>query len=229
MLQRSQKKAILFDLDGTFANTSEDIFNALDQVLVANNFAVAARESLRSSISHGSYQLLCDAVPYGTAETVVKYCQQQFLDIYAANCCDPNYHCRTHLFAGLETVLQSIVAYSIPWGIVTNKRSRFTLPLLAAMELPHAPLVVVSGDTLQYTKPHPAPLLYACEQLHVESQGSVYVGDANIDVIAAHAANLYAVAAAWGYIGDADVASWEADAIATNPLQMLPWLDTLCT
>ncbi len=228
MIQRlKHKAAILFDLDGTFADTSEDIFSALAEALLTNGYAAPAQAwaALRPAISRGSYQLLRDALPQDTDEALVKHCQQRFLEIYAANCSDPEYHRRTRVFAGIEGLLQKIAEAAIPWGIVTNKRSHFTLPLLTAMGLAKAPAIIVSGDTLAYAKPHPAPLLYACRQLQVENQGSVYVGDAKTDVIAAHAAGLYAVVAAWGYIeNDADITQWGADAIATQPAQLLPWL-----
>ena len=213
--------AILFDLDGTFVDTSTDLFAALNLAVTAEGCDEISVSHLRPLISSGSHELVRAALPEFATEKQIQRCRVRFLDAYAANCTQ-----HTQPVDGIEALLQKIQQRAIAWGIVTNKRTRFTERLIASMPLTQPIPVVVSGDTLEYAKPDPAPLLYACDQLQVNPARSVYIGDAPTDVTAAHAAGMHAVVAAWGYIAaDDDPAAWEPDAIAAHPAELLRWLD----
>ena len=84
---------------------------------------------------------------------------------------------------------------------------------------------IVSGDTTAYAKPHPAPLLFAAEQLGVSPSNCIYVGDDERDIIAGKAAGMFTVAAAYGYVGhDVDYRHWNADFTIHNPLDLLELL-----
>ena len=92
----------------------------------------------------------------------------------------------------------------MPWGIVTNKATRFAVPLVAALGLAERAAALVCGDTVAHSKPHPAPLLEAARRLGLAPQGCAYVGDDRRDVDAGRAAGMLTIVAAWGYLGDGD-------------------------
>jgi N-acetyl-D-muramate 6-phosphate phosphatase len=121
------------------------------------------------------------------------------------------------LFAGLGALLDRLDAARIPWGVVTNKPSRMTTPLLAHLQLAERAACAVSGDSLAVRKPHPGPLLHACQLAGVAPAEAIYVGDAARDIEAGRAAGMGTIAVAYGYIvaGD-DPAAWGADHIAAN-------------
>jgi len=131
----------------------------------------------------------------------------------------------TRLFAGIDALLTSIETRGLQWGIVTNKHERFTVPVVAALQLASRAAVVVSGDTTPHAKPHPAPLLHAASALGVAPASCVYVGDDLRDIEAGQAAGMPTIVAGYGYIGTAgDPALWPATGWIAQPLDLLDWL-----
>ena len=132
----------------------------------------------------------------------------------------------TKFFPGFQAVLAQLDARDLRWGIVTNKPAFLTEPLLAAMKLSTRANCVVSGDTLPQRKPHPAPLLHAAALLGIETSDCVYVGDAERDVRAAHAAGMRALIALFGYLSEHDQPqAWGADAMINEPAELIGWLN----
>lgn len=126
----------------------------------------------------------------------------------------------------MAELLDQLEARGLKWGVVTNKPHRFTVPVMDGLGLMARAGVVISGDSTAHAKPHPLPLLTACEQLGVPPARALYVGDDLRDIQAAQAAAMPSAAARWGYIGhNGDIADWGADVIATTPLDLLHFLD----
>jgi phosphoglycolate phosphatase len=122
-------------------------------------------------------------------------------------------------------MLAALHAAGMPWGVVTNKAQRFTLPLTAAMPLFGNARAVVCGDTTPHTKPHPAPLLEAARRLGLDAADCIYVGDDERDIQAGRAAGMPTVAARYGYLGvQSDVSAWNADAVIDSPVALLKLL-----
>ena len=112
------------------------------------------------------------------------------------------------------------------WGVVTNKPAWLTTPLLAALHLLERAACVVSGDTVEHSKPHPAPMLLACEQAGSRASECLYVGDAQRDIEAGRNAGMATLIAGFGYIPeDKDLTTWNADGIVDSPQDILVWLD----
>ena len=123
-------------------------------------------------------------------------------------------------------MVDRLLAAKLPWGVVTNKAERFSLPLTAAIPLFSSASVIVSGDTTPHAKPHPAPLLEAARRMGLAPEHCVYVGDDLRDIQAGQAAGMRTVAASYGYLGaGADVAAWKADAEVLSPLALLNLLE----
>ena len=132
---------------------------------------------------------------------------------------------RTRAFDGVAELIAALLARQLRWGVVTNKASRFTDPLLRGMPLFASASTIVSGDTTAHTKPHPAPLLEAARRLGLDPGHCVYVGDDERDMLAGRAAGMQTVAAKYGYLGaNADTRQWGADASIDAPLQLLEFL-----
>ena len=121
----------------------------------------------------------------------------------------------------MDEVLDAIEARGLAWGIVTNKAKRFTVPLTERLGLATRAGAIVSGDSTPFSKPHPAPLLYAAELLDIPASACIYVGDDLRDVTAGHAAGMRTVAAAWGYCGDSAPTRWQADVVLAEPRELL--------
>ncbi len=143
--------------------------------------------------------------------------RQRFLQIYSERLAVD-----TRLFDGMAEVLDYLERSPLPWGIVTNKPTWLTEPLLSALQLADRTACLVCGDTLTERKPHPLPLLHAARQLAVAPEHCVYIGDAERDVQAGRAAGMRTVVAGFGYIdATEDVDAWQADVITQTPATLL--------
>ncbi len=213
-------RAVLFDLDGTIADTYEDLGGALNRVRADLGLDPVPLSDLRPHASHGARGLLgigCNVFP---GDERFEPLRLAFLEHYAAALCRAS-----RLFEGVGSLLDEIERRGLPWGIVTNKVARFTDPLVLELGLAPRARTVISGDTTAHAKPHPAPLLAGAEALGVEPGRVVYVGDAERDITAGVAAGMRTLVAAYGYIGgDEDPGAWPADGHIARPLDLLPWL-----
>ncbi|HEY6898017.1 MAG TPA: HAD-IA family hydrolase [Rhodocyclaceae bacterium] len=216
-------RAVLFDLDGTLADTAPDLGGALNRLLEEEGRAVLPHEALRPHVSGGARALL--RAGFGLSPDDARYpaMQQRFLAHYEAHIC-----VGTRLFPGMAEVLEQLDNLGLPWGIVTNKIARYTLPVVAGLGLAERSACVVSGDSAARPKPAPDSLLLACQQAGVTPGEAIYVGDDLRDIQAGKAAGMGTIAAAWGYLGDGpDIAEWNGDHIIQRPQEILALLDEI--
>ncbi|QKT04773.1 phosphoglycolate phosphatase [Ectothiorhodospiraceae bacterium 2226] len=213
-------RAVLFDLDGTLADTAPDLAYALNAVREEQGEAPLPFEAIRPVVSHGARALI--ELGFGLAPTAAGFeaLRQRLLTIYQDNIAR-----HTRLFPGMESVLDTLEARGIPWGVVTNKPARLTDPLMDALGLTPRAACIVSGDTVAHSKPHPAPLLHACACSGLAPGACVYVGDAQRDVEAGQAAGMRTLVALFGYLGPHDQPqAWGADGLVAEPRDILAWL-----
>ncbi|MFT5755598.1 MAG: 2-phosphoglycolate phosphatase [Alteromonadaceae bacterium] len=209
--------AVLFDLDGTLLDTANDLGEALNYVLIKHGFAPVDRERYRPVASDGAKGLL--ELGFGEQLNHFDYdvLRQEFLDHYQANIA-----IHTCLYPGISELLTILNERNIPWGVVTNKPEGLTSLLLPHFDEFKACKVIVGGDTLKERKPHPAPLLYACQKLSTHAAECIYVGDAPRDIEAGNRAGMYTIIAKWGYIlATEQCNSWQACAMAESPEDIL--------
>jgi phosphoglycolate phosphatase len=210
-------RAVLFDLDGTLADTAPDLADALNRLLAERGRGPVPFEHARPVTSSGARGMLRVGFGIDPQHTEYDALRARFLDLYAENICR-----ETRLFDGIGELLAAIEGRGLPWGIVTNKAERFTFPLLAALGLEARTACVVGGDTTGRIKPHPDPLLHAARALGLAPGACLYLGDDLRDVQAARAAGMPVLAAAYGYLGDGgDPAAWGADGVIAHPLETL--------
>ena len=211
---------MLFDLDGTLADTAGDLAGALNRVRADRSLPPVALDVLRPHASHGARGMLGAAFGIGRESPDFEALRDMFLDHYAAALCD-----KTTLFEDAEKVLAEIERRGLRWGIVTNKASRFTVPLLEQLALSARTVAIVSGDTTANAKPHPEPLLAAAAMLKIDPSACVYVGDAERDIIAGRAAGMKTLIASYGYLGADDMPEhWPADGAIHSLTELLEWL-----
>ena len=212
--------AILFDLDGTLVDTAPDLAFALNSLLLAHGKQALDYDLIRPVASHGSAGLLKLGFGINTDHTDYLGLQQQFLQFYQDNIAR-----ETALFDGMELVLATLEEQKIPWGIVTNKPAFLTDPLLDKLQLTHRAACIVSADTTAHSKPHPAPMLYACDKINIPPEQCVYIGDAARDIEAGNVVNMFTIIALYGYLSDEDKPNtWQANMTIKHPHDILKWL-----
>ena len=211
-------QAILFDLDGTLADTAVGLGLALNMQRERHGLAPLAEEIIRPYASHGTLGLL--GVGFGLSKEDASFGEMraEYLTLY-----DEVFLQNPQLFEGIAEVLDTIEVRGLKWGVVTNKPSRFTLPLMQALGLAKRATCIVSGDDCERPKPHPDTLLLASQLADVAPQQCVYVGDAERDIIAGHAAGMITIVAMYGYLDAQDKPeTWGAQNMILTPAALLP-------
>lgn len=189
----SPVRAMLFDLDGTLLDSAPDLVAALNHVRETENFDPVPVDKISQHASKGAVGLLTAGMPEADRSTFQAW-RQIFLDFYAEN----SYR-QTQAYDGVEELLYAIETAGMPWGIVTNKSESLTGPVIEAAGWKDRAGCVVCGDTVSESKPHPAPVLHACEMVGVQPGNIIFAGDDVRDIQAGQAAGTMTAAIYYGY------------------------------
>ncbi len=213
-------KTVLFDLDGTLADTAPDLAGALNYVLKKHHYEPLPYDTIRPYVSHGGVALT--TLGFGKEHPDFDTLYQELLQHYKNNIAN-----ETTLFPGMNELLLELEKNNINWGIVTNKPGWLTEPLLDALNLTSRAAAIVSGDTLEQRKPHPAPIFHACELAGSKAEECLYVGDAERDIEAGNRAGMPSIVALFGYIAESDTPEqWGAHASIQCPQDIIGIIDS---
>ena len=213
-------KAVLFDLDGTLADTAHDLGYALNRQRIARGLSALPIALIRTEASAGARGLLGLGFSIKPGDSGYDAMRAEFLDFYAEHLCR-----ETSLFPGIAELLDQLDDRQLPWGIVTNKPARFTIPLMQELGLSQRAACVVSGGDTTHSKPHPEPLLTASSAMAIAPDECIYLGDDIRDVQASLAAGMEPVIARYGYLGSASPPeSWGARYLIDQPQELLGYL-----
>ena len=209
-------RAVLFDLDGTFADTAPDMAGALNRVRARHRLPPLPLDAVRPHVSNGARGMVAAGFNLLPEHEGYVPLRDAFLDEYASALC-----VESRWFDGMAALVEQLERQQILWGIVTNKAARYALPLMDALDVTGRAACVVCGDTCARAKPHPDPLLHAARLIGIEPAHCLYVGDDRRDIDAANAAGMHGVVALYGYLGVApEPASWAASAMVETPAQI---------
>lgn len=210
-------EAVLFDLDGTLIDTAPDFIRTLNAMRIRHQHPELAAADIRAQVSNGARAML--KLGFGVTEhdSHFEALRTEFLDDYLATIGE-----LSTLFLGLDTLLRSLEAQDIPWGIVTNKPVRYAEPLLENMSLASRCAATVCPDHVQEAKPNPESILLACARMRVNPENTLYIGDHERDIAAGNRAYATTVAVTWGYTAeDEDIDAWGAHHKVHNAEELL--------
>lgn len=213
-------RAVLFDLDGTLIDSAPDLGAAADRLRTDRGLESLPLHAYRPLAGTGARGMLSVAFGITPEHPDFPGLREEFFSNY-----ERCIHERTEVFAGVPELVATLTQQSMKWGVVTNKMTRFTSLIAQRVALFGDAGAIVSGDSTPYSKPHPAPLFTAAEQLGLEPHECIYVGDDERDIQAGRAAGMGTVAAMYGYLGTGAMpADWGADAMIYSPLDLLKLL-----
>lgn len=215
-----KKQSILFDLDGTLLDTAPDIAYILNRVRENYQLPPLPLSTIRPAVNEGVKGLLQLAGDITDTHPDFEQMVNECFALYQEHLTSA-----TRLFPQMDSVLEFAESHHMPWGIVTNKPSRFTFDILKTLDLETRAACIICGDTLTKSKPHPDPILYACQLLQQTPADCVYVGDSYVDVTASKAAGTATLVALYGYIKpNDDPFTWNADGYIREPGDIIEWL-----
>lgn len=214
---------ILFDLDGTLVDSAPDLCSSLNRIRQEEHLDPLPYDLLRPYAGSGAKGLLKVGFNLTPEDSAFLELKERFLTDYQSHCAE-----KVICFNGVMELLNEIEARGWQWGIVTNKFSCFTLPIVEKLGLTKRAAVIVSGDETGKLKPNPDNILVALKQNGAKAVETPYVGDDIRDSKAAAALGMPFAAAAWGYLReDFPIGQWHTDCIAQQPQEILIWLQTL--
>jgi phosphoglycolate phosphatase len=217
-------ECVLFDLDGTLIDTVADFVVVVNQLLQEHNKPHIESRLIQQTVSNGARALVKLAFQIEENHTDFPGLNQRLLDLYLQQLEST----QATLYPGLDELLAKLENADIPWGIVTNKPEKYSVVLLDKLGLSTRCSVLVCPEHVSERKPHPEPILLACQKLQKDTERTVYIGDHVRDIQAAKNADVIAIAAAYGYLSaDSKAEDWYADFILQSSKQTESLLNLL--
>lgn len=215
----NKPEMILIDVDGTLVDSVPDLAWCVDEMMQAIGRQPYGEKRVRDWVGNGVERLVRRALIGNLDgepdEASFERAYPLFLELYAENTCK-----RSALYPGVNEGLTYMQDKGYKLGCVTNKAEQFTLPILEQLGIREAFGIVVSGDTLPVKKPDPGPLLYAAEQLRVQPQHSLMLGDSQSDVKAARAAGFQIICMSYGYNHGEDIRQYHPDLVIDSMAEL---------
>ena len=218
-------RAVLFDMDGTLLDTAPDFIAICQAMRADRDLAPINPQHIRDEISGGAKAMVAVTFSMDPESPGFEELRQEFLERYLVGCA-----VHSKLFDGMAELLEDIEKSKLIWGVVTNKPLRFAEPIMQQLGLASRSALLICPDHVKNTKPDPEPMRLACQQLGLQPQEILFVGDDLRDIESGRAAGTRTAAVSWGYIHpDDNPAHWGADVLVDHPLELRAVLDrALC-
>lgn len=214
------KHAVIFDLDGTLLNTLGDLRAATNHALEVRGLPPHSMEEIRQFIGNGIRLLICRAMPEGTPEAEIDAALDDFKTYYAAHI-----HDRTVPYDGIPQLLTALKKRGIQVAVLSNKIDSASQQLIEYF-FPGKTDVVFGEHVGVPRKPDPTSCRMVMQQLGVQPEQVLYVGDSGTDMQTAKNAGLYAVGVTWGFRSKEVLLEYGADVLVHRPEQILQILDS---
>lgn len=214
---------VLFDLDGTLVDSAPDLCASLNRIRRSENLAPLPYNVLREYAGSGARGLLKIGFDITDQDPRFPELKERFLSDYQNHCAE-----KVCCFDGIEQTLEEIEQAGWQWGVVTNKFSNFTIPIMKKLGLYNRACVIISGDETGKLKPHPDNMLVALNKMRALPQETPYVGDDIRDSKVAQTLGMPFAAATWGYLRqDFPIDEWHTHLVAHHPQELIGWLKVL--
>ncbi len=219
-------QAVLFDMDGTLLDSAPDFIAITQAMRTARGLPPLADKLIRDHISGGARAMVASAFDEAPDSAAFEVLRQEFLERYQQHCA-----VLTRPFEGIEALLDDIEQARLLWGVATNKPLRYAEPIIQALNLAERSAVLVCPDHVERSKPAPDMLLLACQQMGVNPEAVLFVGDDARDIESGRAAGCRTAAVTYGYIHPEDnPRNWGADVVVDHPSELRAVLDrALCS
>jgi phosphoglycolate phosphatase len=214
------KKAVIFDLDGTLADTIDDLAGAVNRMLARRNLPEHDREQYKLMVGNGFRNLVTRALPEEQrTEAYIESSRAEASAEYAGRCLE-----RTHPYPQVPELLAALSSRGIAFAVLSNKPDELTKKVVRGL-FPGLGFALLRGESPEFPrKPDPASALDACSRLGAKPGETLYLGDSGVDMMTAKAAGFTALGALWGFRSEKELREAGADALLASPLDLLEYL-----
>ena len=210
-------RAVIFDLDGTLADTLEDIADNMNRALVAHGFPTHNYDDYRFFVGNGLRNLVTCSLPeHARTDEIVDACHDRMVIEY-----NMNYIVKTRLYDGIPELLDTLSSRQIKMAVLSNKADPLTQKICDQL-LKYWKFEIIMGANDRFPrKPNPASALFVSEQIGIMPAGICYLGDSDVDMKTAIAAGFYPVGAGWGFRSKEELTANGAKHIIYYPADLL--------
>jgi phosphoglycolate phosphatase len=211
-------QAIIFDLDGTLADTIGDIGSAVNSLLAERGYPTHDRAAYKRMVGNGFANLMRRALPEVIAsdEPLFSELAREAAARYAARSIET-----TRPFAGIPETLETLAGRGVRFAVLSNKPDAMTKHMVAAF-FPEIRFLAVLGDRPGIPrKPDPAEALAIVAKSGIPPERWAFVGDSDVDMRTGRAAGMTALGASWGYRSSGELLAGGASAILRTPSDLL--------
>lgn len=210
-------KAIIFDLDGTLADSLFDIADSMNKVLTKKNYPTFSYEEYKYLVGNGLKNLVYYSIPEKERnEENVSSCLAMMMDEYNSHYVD-----KTTLYKGIPELLDYLNSLEIKMSVLSNKADELTQKICKEL-LNKWNFEIIMGASDQFPrKPDPQSALYIADYLKVNPENTLYLGDTNVDMKTANAAKMYAIGATWGFRTRKELEENNAKMIIDEPMELV--------
>ena len=222
---KKEIKGVLFDLDGTLANTLEDLSRSMNSMLAHFGFPKRNTEQIIDAICYGQREFVIRSLPeeHRTDVLLIDKCQAYYAEVY--NGCD---NLLTHPYDGIPEALRALSEREIRLAVVTNKAQNHADAVIGKIFDEGIFDTVIGGLSGYAPKPDPSSALGAAQIMNVDANECVFVGDSDVDIFTGKNAGMLTLGVSWGYRSRQVLEEAGADLVADTPGQMLEILLSLC-
>jgi len=208
---------VIFDLDGTLVDTLEDLADAMNRVLRAEQASVHSYATYKLLIGKGIRNLVGEALP---AE---KRSDETITRCYEAMIADYGEHClvKTRRYDGVGELVSGLRAAGAKLAVFSNKSDELTRRIVESLFDPGDFDVVMGAQPGLPLKPDPTAALLIGDRIGAAPSRIVFLGDSGIDMLTAGAAGMIAVGAAWGFRTKDELVENGASAVLDHPRELL--------
>jgi len=209
-------KAALFDLDGTLANTMEDLADAVNYALEKHGYPPRSLDQFNHMIGDGAAVMLTRALPpEKRSPENAALLLPDFLSYYGGHFMD-----KTYVYNGIPELLSELKGRGLRLAVVTNKVHKMALMLVARLFPDTFDLVLGQQEGIP-VKPDPALMRLATEKLGAEGGQCVFIGDSGVDMRTALNGGALPIGVTWGFRGKDELRENGAKHIVTAPGEIL--------
>ena len=216
-------KAVIFDLDGTLANTMPDLQTAMNGMLTKLGYKTRTRVELLGFINRGSREFVRRSLPKEVqgVEFILDSALQIYEDEYS-RCYDD----KTIAYTGINDLITNLKAKGIKLAVLSNKQDPFVKRIIEVLFGKDA-FKIAMGQSTMPVKPNPTAPHYIAKHLGVKPNNCLFVGDSDVDMETAKNAGMTSVGVAWGYRPKESLQEAGANYLIDEPKEILEIIDKI--